>query len=129
MKDEYITSLLLFFAMILKREKKSTVRVILYREISIDLSITLSIELSAEYREQKKEWNKLDFSRFQKLDNSLERSLRNWKFETSSWSKDTTFKANKISRKVRSQFQNADLLVKLNEWKHVIISLLHWVKK
>ena len=63
MKDEYVTSLLLFFAIVLKREKKSTVRAILYREISINLSTTSSIKLSAKYREQKKERNKSDFSR------------------------------------------------------------------
>ena len=58
MKDEYVTSLLLLFAIVLKREKKSTVRAILYRRINIDLSTTSSIELSAEYCKRKKERNK-----------------------------------------------------------------------
>ncbi len=62
MKDEYVTSLLLLFAIVLEREKKSTVRVILYKRISINLSTTLSIKLSAEYRKQKKERNKSNLS-------------------------------------------------------------------
>ena len=60
MKDKYVTLLLLFLAIVLEREKKSTVRVILYKRINIDLNTTSSIELSAEYYKQKKERNESD---------------------------------------------------------------------
>ena len=60
MKDEYVTSLLLLFAIVFEQEKKDTIRAILYRRINVDLSTTLSIELLTEFYKRKKERNKLN---------------------------------------------------------------------